>query len=132
MKNTDRGGYDQDSEISALGWGNSRRKGLKEVRENLDRRLRSRWLAEAKVLAGEGDALGHGGQFLGVLFHEFDPVEEAGGKGVRVFHGFTSDLTACRYLAGKPDGGRRKSSGSLDENANVGLSPYCNGKPGLL
>jgi len=58
--------------------GDSRTKGLKEVRENLDRLLRSRWLAEAKVLASEGDALGHGGQFLGVLFHEFAPMHEAG------------------------------------------------------
>jgi len=30
------------------------------------------------VLAGEGEALGHGGQCLEVRFHEFDPMEEAG------------------------------------------------------
>jgi len=30
------------------------------------------------VLAGEGEALGHGGQFLEVRFHEFDPMHEAG------------------------------------------------------
>jgi len=27
----------------------------------------------------EGEALGHGGQFLEVLLHEFDPMHEAGG-----------------------------------------------------
>jgi hypothetical protein len=31
------------------------------------------------VLAGEGEALGHGGQFLEVRFDEFDPIHEAGG-----------------------------------------------------
>ena len=36
---------------------------------------------EAEVFAGEGDAVLDGGQFLGVRFHEFDPVEEAGGVG---------------------------------------------------
>ena len=29
----------------------------------------------------EGEALGHGGQFLEVLLHEFDPMHEAGGVG---------------------------------------------------
>jgi hypothetical protein len=66
--------------MSAFSGEKSKTKGLKEVRENLDRLLRSRWQAEAKVLAGEGDALGHGGQSLGVLFHEFAPVHEAGGR----------------------------------------------------
>jgi hypothetical protein len=35
-------------------------------------------LCDAEVLAGEGEALGHGGQCLEVRFHEFDPMEEAG------------------------------------------------------
>ena len=66
--------------MSVLGGGNSRTKGLKQVRKNLDQRLRSRWLADAEVSAGEGEALGHGGQFLEVRFHEFAPMHEAGDR----------------------------------------------------
>ena len=66
--------------MSVLGEGNSRTKGLKQVRKNLDQRLRSRWLVDAEVPAGEGEALGHGGQFLEVRFHEFDPMHEAGDR----------------------------------------------------
>ena len=79
MKNYHRGRYDRYSAMSAFGEGGiPEPKGLKEVRENLDRRLRSRWLAEAKVSAGEGDALGHVGQFLVVRFDPFDARQQAG------------------------------------------------------
>jgi hypothetical protein len=53
---------------------------LKKVRKNLDKLLKSRGLADAEGLAGEGDALGHGGQFLDGRVHEFAPMHEAGDR----------------------------------------------------
>ena len=35
-------------------------------------------MADAEGLAGAGEALGHGGQFLEVRVHEFNPMHEAG------------------------------------------------------
>jgi len=62
--------------MSAFGGEDLRTTGLKKVRINLDPLLRKRLLVDAEMPAGEGDALRHGGQFLDVRFHEFDPMHE--------------------------------------------------------
>jgi len=53
---------------------------VKKIKENLGRLLGDRRLVDGEVPAGESKALGHGGQFLEVLLHEFAPMHAAGGS----------------------------------------------------
>lgn len=52
-------------------------------------------LVDAEVLAGEGEALWHGGQFLDGRVHEFAPMHEAGDRP-------TNNLFAWQGLRAEP------------------------------